>query len=117
MITVQEAIEKFKSVAAINAELKRSATIKAHHRVWAQWGNVESRESYNRILAYEKVLKQAKQQMKSPVEAAHTYKVKAVDKYDNNRVFWTTSHNAEEAQREVYERGDIRDIYSVVQWD
>ena len=63
-IQVKEAIEKFKSVAAINAELRRTSPIKAHHRVWAQWGNVESREVYNYMLAYERVLKKAKEQLK-----------------------------------------------------
>lgn len=64
MMTVQEAIEKFGSVAAINAELRRTAPIKSRHRIWAQWGNVEDRESYNRMLAYEKVLKKAKECLK-----------------------------------------------------
>ena len=64
MITVREAIDKFGSVTSINAELKRIAPIKANHRVWAQWGNVERRESYNMILDYERVLKKAKEQLK-----------------------------------------------------
>lgn len=83
MITVQEAIEKFRSVAAINAELKRTAPIKANHRLWAQWGHVEHRESYNKMLAYERVLKQAKEQLKeqepAPVKQKTIVTQKAID--------------------------------------
>lgn len=56
--------EKFKSVSQINAELNRIQPIKANHRIWAQWGNVEHREYYNRMLAYERLLKRVKASLK-----------------------------------------------------
>lgn len=63
-LTYDELQEQFKSISSINAELKRIAPIKANHRIWAQWGHVEHKEYYKRMLAYERRLKQIKQQLK-----------------------------------------------------
>lgn len=64
-MTDQELQEKFPTIKAINEELKRIAPRKREHRIWSQWGNVESRERYHNILRYEKQLKSIKEQLKN----------------------------------------------------
>lgn len=61
-MTTEELKEKFPTVKAINKELKRIAPRKREHRIWSQWGNVESKERYHNILRYEKQLKSIKKQ-------------------------------------------------------
>jgi hypothetical protein len=66
MITWQELTirEKYKSVEAINAELRRIAPIIQNHHIWAQWGNVEHREAWRRMCRYRKMLQELKKERK-----------------------------------------------------
>lgn len=59
-MTIKEAVEKFQTIHAVEWEIKRITPIIQGHREWALWGNVEHRESYNRLLAYKRTLKKAK---------------------------------------------------------